>query len=136
MQFLALHGKVYHALLIHDNQSSKVPENTPLEWKTLSRKHVVLCNIIHRAAQARSRLQTILRAFKQPVLEVVQDVPTRWNSEYAMLERLCTLKNSITAERASAQISIKKLQDSEWDLLEGYVEVLAPFEEATKEISK
>ncbi|KAJ8875490.1 hypothetical protein PR048_023385, partial [Dryococelus australis] len=88
-----------------------------------------------QSSQARSRLQTILTVFKQPVLEVVQDVPTRWNSEYAVFEHLCTLKNSIMAKLASAQTSIKKLQDSEWTLFEGYVEVLAQFEEATREIS-
>ncbi|KAH7945015.1 hypothetical protein HPB49_004755 [Dermacentor silvarum] len=51
-----------------------------------------------RSAKARGRLQEIQRNMQLDPLEVIQDAPTRWNSEHAMMARLVKLRTVITVE--------------------------------------
>ncbi len=70
---------------------------------------------------------------------LVQDVTTRWNSSYYMLQRLVQLRLPVTAVLTDA--SAKKdeklllLKDKEWTLAESLVDVLAPAEAATRFLS-
>lgn len=50
------------------------------------------------SAKARGRLQEIERNMQMDPLKVIQDVPTRWNSEHAMMLRLVKLHTVITVE--------------------------------------
>nr|XP_018913333.1 PREDICTED: zinc finger BED domain-containing protein 1-like [Bemisia tabaci] len=71
-----------------------------------------------------------------PPLELMQDVPTRWNSEFLMLSRLCKVREPLS-------IAIGRLKDSpvedlttrEWSVVESYVNVLRPLYDATVTMS-
>ena len=72
------------------------------------------------------------KGIKTPLFPV-QDVSTRWNSTYLMLERAFTLKREIllyTAEHDLPMLSV-----SEWDTVEKLIRVLQPFYEITKQVS-
>lgn len=64
----------------------------------------------------------------------VQDVPTRWNSTYLMLERALNLKRSLQIYTASNN-DLPILSANEWNLCEKMVRVLQPFFEITKQVS-
>ena len=61
---------------------------------------------------------------------LIQDVPTRWNSSYYMLERLVEQKKAITASSAECQPPTE-LRSHQWVLAEKVVKLLKVFEEAT-----
>lgn len=67
-------------------------------------------------------------------LEVMQDVPTRWNSEHAMMSRLLELRTAISAEPSESD-SVENLSSAEWKLMAGLVSVLEPIQQATTELS-
>jgi uncharacterized protein with von Willebrand factor type A (vWA) domain len=82
------------------------------------------------------------------IMRCIQDVSTRWNSTYYAWDRLFFLKDAITQLQTdlitSADREIKKdgnrlkrflLSDEEWELLNQLIDLLLPFEEATRVLS-
>ncbi|KAM7293079.1 hypothetical protein ISCGN_026209 [Ixodes scapularis] len=67
-------------------------------------------------------------------LEVVQDVPTRWNSEHAMIKRLVKLRVPVSVELSECD-TVEPLSAGEWRLMTAVVQVLQPLEQATAELS-
>uniref|UniRef100_A0A1X7VB91 HAT C-terminal dimerisation domain-containing protein n=1 Tax=Amphimedon queenslandica TaxID=400682 RepID=A0A1X7VB91_AMPQE len=64
----------------------------------------------------------------------VQDEPTRWNSSYYILQWFMEQKQAILA--VSTEISLPtELTNAQWQLMGKVLQVLKPFEEATKEAS-
>ena len=73
-------------------------------------------------------------------LQIVQDVKTRWNSVYYMIDRLLKLRLPISAVIADSAVTRRDhrnldLQPSSWDLLEQLKAVLYPFQVATTYLS-
>lgn len=64
----------------------------------------------------------------------VQDVPTRWNSAYLMVERLVKLKRSIQLYMSDHN-NLPTITANEWQLCEPFLHILKPFFELTKEMS-
>ncbi|KAG0433631.1 hypothetical protein HPB47_019736, partial [Ixodes persulcatus] len=84
-----------------------------------------------RSSGAKARLQGIQKRMVIEVpLELVQDVPTRWDSEYAMLARLLKLKAAVALDLAETD-TVENLTADEWRLVTALVLVLQPIEEAT-----
>lgn len=71
---------------------------------------------------------------KQPK-KLLQDVVTRWNSTYFMLERLILLKDAVKHTIAFIDSGLEPLTPEEWNICEQLCELLEPFYEVTKEIS-
>ena len=71
---------------------------------------------------------------KSPEHSLLQDVETRWNSTYLMLERLLEQRNAINLYSVQRG-GIDSLSVSEWALSERVVKILKPFYAATLEIS-
>jgi len=65
------------------------------------------------------------------------DVPTRWNSTCIMLRSLLELKESVCDAFYCREVNRPELdlQDYEWEMLSGLVNILAPFEEITTDLS-
>ena len=82
-----------------------------------------------------SQLREIQRANNLPENNLLQDVPTRWNSKFYLLQRLLQQKRAIV-QFASDYSSIPQLTANQWNLAEKLVAILSPFEAATKECSK
>ena len=68
-------------------------------------------------------------------LGLKNDVPTRWNSTYYMLERILYLKSAIATTLLIRPSSGIEFTVQDWDLCEKLVNILAIFEEATKLLS-
>lgn len=81
------------------------------------------------------------KKLKMPEKKLIQSVKTRWNSIYAMVERLIESRQCISivlndrnnTTRTTA-ISLE-LSESKWELLEQLVKVLKPFDLVTKVLS-
>ncbi|KAH7955965.1 hypothetical protein HPB52_005298 [Rhipicephalus sanguineus] len=87
------------------------------------------------SAQAAARLKDCLRRMELSVLELIQDVQTRWNSEHDMLTRLVQLKEAICLELATSETTVPNLAPQEWKAVAGLVKALEPIALATKDLS-
>lgn len=86
---------------------------------------------------AAKRLETFQCRMRLPIHKLPQDCPTRWNSEFFMLQRLLEQKDAICAELSSSEVTgaAKILTANEWKLVGGLVKVLQPIAEATNDMS-
>ncbi|CAI5660663.1 unnamed protein product [Oreochromis niloticus] len=86
------------------------------------------------SALAYSRLEDIQGQLNQPIEGLQQDVQTRWNSTYYILQSLTEQKRVL-----GVYVSEHELPDyltaHQWALMETTVAILAPFEELTKKVS-
>ncbi|KAH7946188.1 hypothetical protein HPB49_021227 [Dermacentor silvarum] len=87
------------------------------------------------SAQAAARLQDCHRRMELSVLELIQDVETRWNSEHDMLSRLVQLKEAVCLELATSERTVPNLTPQEWKAVAGLVKALEPIASATKDLS-
>ncbi|KAG0443992.1 hypothetical protein HPB47_014305 [Ixodes persulcatus] len=87
-----------------------------------------------RSAKTRGRLMEIQKNMNLEPLEVVQDVPTHWNSEHAMMKRLVKLRVPVSVELSECD-TVEPLSASEWRIMTAVVQVLQPLEQATAELS-
>ncbi|XP_054287804.1 E3 SUMO-protein ligase ZBED1-like [Macrosteles quadrilineatus] len=85
------------------------------------------------SCQATERLHEVQASMNKPILQLIQDSETRWNSEYLMLDRF--LKNKEPISRDIIQTGkLDNLTISEWKMVEGYVSILEPLFEATTQV--
>lgn len=71
----------------------------------------------------------------KPTKKIIQDVATRWNSTFYMVERFVELEPSIRSTIALLDADLPILVVEEWILLKHLCKILKPFEQATKSIS-
>ncbi|XP_067300896.1 zinc finger BED domain-containing protein 4-like [Pseudorasbora parva] len=83
---------------------------------------------------AYARLQSIQEQFGMPQKRFQQDVSTRWNSTYYMLESLFAQKRVLATYIADHDLPAT-FTAYQWVLIENVLSLLAPFEQITKEIS-
>jgi len=88
----------------------------------------------HHSTMAQEELKKLQDRLKKPILKVIRDTPTRWNSTLHMLKRTEELKESLCLYAASKS-KIPFLSNLEWMILSGCVKVLEPYEEITKKLS-
>lgn len=67
--------------------------------------------------------------------KLLQDVQTRWNATYYMLNRFIELEDSIRGTMGLLDKAPQSLNSDEWSLIKELCIVLRPFEEATKAVS-
>ncbi|XP_049300483.1 E3 SUMO-protein ligase ZBED1-like [Anopheles funestus] len=85
------------------------------------------------SALASQKLHEIQLNLKLPELKLKQDVATRWNSTFDMLERF--LKNKIPLVSCLASLKFQSsLRDNDWLMMEQAISVLQFFDLATKEV--
>jgi hypothetical protein len=75
-------------------------------------------------------LQEVQEQGKTPLL-LVQDVPTRWNSSYLMVERVVKLKRPIQLY-LSDHDNLPTITANEWQISERLLHILKPFFDLTK----
>ncbi|CAG9821993.1 unnamed protein product [Phaedon cochleariae] len=88
----------------------------------------------NRSTQGLKKLTATQQQMSLPVLKLKQDVPTRWNSTYDMLERIVQVKDAVIATVALLRSDLSIKEDS-WEIIEGVLPLLKPFYEVTVEIS-
>ncbi|KAJ8898315.1 hypothetical protein PR048_003675 [Dryococelus australis] len=84
------------------------------------------CWNLENSVHTRGRLLNVQQNRDLPQLKLIQDVETRWSTEYAMLDRLVSSREAVAAELSSSDVD--SFSPSEWKL-----EVMKPFPYATKE---
>ena len=89
----------------------------------------------HRSSKATDRLDHILTRQNIEAKKLIQEVETRWNSTYYMLERLIKLHEPVTTTLCLLNRNDLCLSDQEVDIMKQAVEILKPFEAATREMS-
>lgn len=67
--------------------------------------------------------------------KLLQSVPTRWNSTYLMLERICELQDAVKTSVALINKNIPVLSEEEWIVCKELCLVLKPFQDVTVRIS-
>ncbi|KAJ3658741.1 hypothetical protein Zmor_010464 [Zophobas morio] len=82
---------------------------------------------------AQKQLQKIQDRLNQPHLRVFQDCVTQWNSTFYMFERFLKVKDALSLYTNDSEID--PILPEEWKIIECCVELLKPFEEATRELS-
>ncbi|KAJ0000604.1 hypothetical protein NQD34_012446 [Periophthalmus magnuspinnatus] len=73
---------------------------------------------------------------ERPLLKLINEAPTRWNSTYQMLSRVASLKEPVWMSLASLKTSMPALTDEEHDIIAEVQVVLAPFNSATVALSE
>ncbi len=68
-----------------------------------------------------------------PKKKLIQNVPTRWNSTFHLLQRLLEMKNAIVLYATDYNLQVPTA--NEWKLMENVIRLLQPFEEHTKLLS-
>jgi len=86
------------------------------------------------SAVASQRLADLQRELHCEVLRPVQDVATRWNSTYYMIERLLAIKRSISVYCTEAEHD-KAISNNTWTLLQNVKHLLSPLEQLTRDLS-
>ncbi|XDV37901.1 hypothetical protein PO909_007427 [Leuciscus waleckii] len=71
----------------------------------------------------------------RPVLKMIIEVDTRWNSTFNMLERLYQLREPVGAALASLKTDITPPTALEYEAVRDALDVLGPFRQATVELS-
>jgi hypothetical protein len=69
------------------------------------------------------------------ILKLKQDISTRWNSTFFMLERLIKLKEPITIVMINLKEAPNNLESDEWSIIEDVIPLLKPFNNLTVELS-
>uniref|UniRef100_A0AAG5DQS5 HAT C-terminal dimerisation domain-containing protein n=2 Tax=Anopheles atroparvus TaxID=41427 RepID=A0AAG5DQS5_ANOAO len=87
-----------------------------------------------KSATATQKLMQMQKNLKYPVLKLKQDVPTRWNSTYDMLERFVLNKKPLLSCLAILNIKTN-LTDRDWETINKALEILKLFKLATEDVS-
>lgn len=87
------------------------------------------------SSSAVQKLKAIQKELDMPENKLVQDVPTRWNSTFYMLQRLLEQKRAVNVYASENDTSLSVLSSNQWNLLSSLINLLKPFEQITKEMS-
>ncbi|XP_029316992.1 zinc finger BED domain-containing protein 1-like [Cottoperca gobio] len=85
---------------------------------------------------AKEKFTQIQQQLGTPVHKLINEVPTRWNSTYHMFERMAEQKEAVWVSLASLKRDITPLTTEDCDTIEEMLMVLAPFDQATTELSE
>lgn len=88
----------------------------------------------HKSPHGLKKLQETQKQMQLPELKLKQDVVTRWNSTYEMLQRIIILKEAIISTLSLTRPDLS-LPLEEWEMIKEIVPILKPFYEITIEIS-
>nr|XP_055059808.1 E3 SUMO-protein ligase ZBED1-like [Misgurnus anguillicaudatus] len=90
---------------------------------------------MRKSTVAAAKLREIQKQMGQDELRPKQDVATRWNSTFYMLQRMLQIKEPLVSTLAIVNPTMPTLTLQEWENVKEACDVLQPFEEITTEMS-
>lgn len=103
------------------------------DLRTRARKVVAF---FKTSTTAKEKLREVQEQMNRPVLKLIQEVDTRWNSTYLMLQRLFKERQSVGAALATLKTDVRPLSSEDYDTVDACLQLLAPFFQATVELSE
>ncbi|KAG7463116.1 zinc finger BED domain-containing protein 1-like [Solea senegalensis] len=94
-----------------------------------------LVTLFRTSTTAKERLVQVQEQMGRQPYKMIIEVDTRWNSTFLMLQRLYELREPVGAALASLKTDITPLTAAEYDSVNNTLSVLAPFHQATVEVS-
>ena len=82
---------------------------------------------------SQERLSQMQMQMGLPVLKLIQEVDTRWNSTYLMFQRLYEIREPVGAALAGLRTDIQPLSADNYTVIKDCLKVLEPFNQATIE---
>ncbi|XP_056429688.1 zinc finger BED domain-containing protein 4 [Hyla sarda] len=93
-----------------------------------------ICERVHRSTKAKEKLAELQKEYGLPQHQLIQDVPSKWNTSFHMLERLIEQKRAI--DEMSIECNFRELIScDQWEVIQSVCHALKPFEAASKEMS-
>ncbi|XP_006007424.1 zinc finger BED domain-containing protein 4 [Latimeria chalumnae] len=93
-----------------------------------------ICERVHRSAKAKEKLSELQKEYCLPQHQLIQDVPSKWNTSFHMLERLIEQKRAI--DEMSIECSFRELIScDQWEVMQSVCHALKPFEAASREMT-
>ncbi|XP_029472094.1 zinc finger BED domain-containing protein 4-like [Rhinatrema bivittatum] len=93
-----------------------------------------ICERVHQSAKAKEKLAELQKEYGLPQHQLIQDVPSKWNTSFHMLERLLEQKRAI--DEMSIECSFRELIScDQWEVMQSVCHALKPFEAASREMS-
>lgn len=115
--------------------------------------NLIVQNALSIVKETRDKVKTIVSHFKRSTAaseklltyqknsgvaqpkRLLQEVPTRWNSTFYMLQRITLLQEAVRSSLALIDRDLPILSSEEWDVCTQLCRVLKPFEEVTRKLS-
>ncbi|XP_054998905.1 zinc finger BED domain-containing protein 4 isoform X1 [Sorex araneus] len=93
-----------------------------------------ICERVHRSPRAKEKLAELQREYELPQHHLIQDVPSKWNTSFRMLERLVEQKRAIN--ELSVECGFRELVScDQWAVMQSVCHALKPFDAASREMS-
>ncbi|KAM4534867.1 E3 SUMO-protein ligase ZBED1-like isoform 1-T1 [Fundulus diaphanus] len=122
---------IAHSLnLLVRKSCDQIPTLTSIRHKA---RHIV--TYFRSSTTAKEKLAQVQQQMGRPTLKLINEVPTRWNSTYEMLSRLHDEKEAVWVSLASLKTDLTPLTADEFTIIGETLLVLAPFHQATVELS-
>lgn len=120
-------------LLIQDAVNSDSNE----EIRSIIKHCKSIVNHFKNSPKAYEKLRSIQQDQNKPTLKVIQEVSTRWNSLFLMMQRLLLINDQITLAlySSSNKAAPQPLNHDEIAVMEDMIAGLSPFFEATEQFS-
>lgn len=116
--------------LIVSNSLQEVPEISAILQRC---KNIV--SYFHKSCKATDKLTAIQSRLNIDNHKLIQDVETRWNSAFYMLQRIIEQEEAIRTTLCLLSRNDLTISCEDLEIIKGIVEMLAPFEAVTREIS-
>ncbi|XP_052407935.1 zinc finger BED domain-containing protein 4-like [Carassius gibelio] len=113
----------------------KALDQTPLinEIRQKARKIV---GLFRSSCKAKDKLVEMQGLMGRPALKLMQEVDTRWNSTYDMLQRLYEQREPVGAALSNLNSDTAPLTSFEYNIIQESLSLLQPFKLATTELSE
>lgn len=93
-----------------------------------------ICERVHRSPKAKEKLAELQKEYELPPHHLIQDVPSKWNTSFHMLERLIEQKRAVN--EMSIECNFRELIScDQWEVMQSVCHALKPFDAASREMS-
>ncbi len=113
----------------------KALDQTPL-FNEIRQKSRKIVGLFRSSCKAKDKLVEMQGLMGRQTLKLIQEVETRWNSTFDMLQRLYDLREPVAAAISNLNCDTALLTSSEYDIIQESLSLLQPFKHPTTELSE